>query len=104
MLNPNEQAATTWGSNQIQVTSVDPINAVAWKNGYFAFDNDNITDVMSTIARWYDIEVDYEGDTTGKVFGGTISRFESFEKLLQTIGLTGTIQFKIKGRRVTVMT
>ncbi len=102
ILKPNEQAATT--DDGIQVAQVDAANAVAWKNGYFAFDNENISDVMNTIARWYDIEVTYEGDTAGKVFGGTISRFESFEKLLKTIGLTGTIQFKINGRRVTVMT
>ncbi|GGG79148.1 iron dicitrate transporter FecR [Parapedobacter pyrenivorans] len=104
ILKPNEQAVLTSTDGGIQVNSVDPANAIAWKNGYFAFDNENITEVMSTIARWYDIDVDYQGDVSGKVFGGTISRFESFEKLLETIGLTGTIQFKITGRRVTVMT
>ncbi len=104
ILKPNEQAAVRSQGGGIQVSGVDPAHAIAWKNGYFAFDNDNITEVMNTIARWYDIDVDYEGDISGKVFGGTISRFESFEKLLETIGLTGTIQFKITGRRVTVMT
>ena len=104
ILRPNEQATIKSAGSGIQVNKVDPANAIAWKNGYFAFHNDNITEVMNVIARWYDIDVDYQGDVSGKVFGGTISRFESIEKLLETIGLTGTIQFKITGRRVTVMT
>lgn len=104
ILKPREQAVVTAGNGHIQVGRVNVANAVAWKDGYFAFENDNITEVMKAIARWYDIEVEYDGDVSDKVFGGTISRFESFEKLLETIGLTGTIQFKITGRRVTVMT
>ncbi|WP_257669379.1 FecR family protein [Parapedobacter tibetensis] len=104
ILNPNEEATVKRGSNIIQVAQVDPTNAIAWKNGYFAFSDEHITYVMTTIARWYDIEVEYQGDMTNKYFGGTISRFEDFETLLGTIALTGSIRFRIVGRRVIVMT
>ena len=86
------------------ISEVDVEHYTAWKNGYFAFADEHITDVMTVIARWYDIEVEYEGDMSHKYFGGTISRFEHFETLLKTIALTGAIRFKISGRRVTVMT
>lgn len=104
ILHPGQQSSITKGSSNIEVTTVDPLDALAWKNGYFIFQDEDIKSVMKIISRWYDIEVEYEGDMRGKAFGGTISRFESFEELLSTIALTGSIKFKIEGRRVIVMT
>lgn len=105
VLSPNQQATVKHGSHLISVVPVDPANAIAWKNGNFAFHNSDMVEVMNTIARWYDVDVEYEEEAVKhKRFGGTISRFESFEKLLKTIELTGTVKFKIEGRRVIVMT
>jgi len=103
LLKPDQQAIAGYGSNQIQVIKVDAMEALAWKNGIFLFNNLNIKLVMKEISRWYDIEVVYRGDVTHKTFGGTISRFENFEQLLKTLELTGAIHFKIEGRRVIVM-
>lgn len=106
VLKPNEQAIIKSGGKRIAVTTVDPSSAIAWKNGIFAFHDNTIVEIMNTIARWYDVTVEYEGGMPpkDKIFGGTISKFESFEKLLETIELTGTVKFKIAGRRVIVMT
>lgn len=103
LLKPDQQATSFNGSNQIEVIKVDAMEALAWKNGTFLFNNENIKNVMKVISRWYDIDVAYNGDVTNKTFGGTISRFENFEKLLKTLELTGAIHFKIQGRRVIVM-
>jgi ferric-dicitrate binding protein FerR (iron transport regulator) len=104
VLQPNQQSAVSAGVDAIRVSSVDASKAVAWKNGYFAFYDENIVQVMSTLARWYDIDVIYQGDMSNKMFGGTISRFENIETLLKTIELTGSVRFRIEGRKVIVMT
>src|SRR5690606_22733085 len=106
ILKPNQQATISGSNQRISLATVDPVNAVAWKNGVFAFHDNTIVEVMNTIARWYDVEVEYVGENApeSKVFGGAISKFENFEKLLRTIELTGTVKFKIEGRRVIVMT
>ena len=101
-LYPSQQGRVT--ADRTQVTTVDINNFTAWKDGYFAFSDAHIHDVMQVIARWYDIQVDYADNVPNARFGGTISRFSDFETLLQTIALTGSVRFKITGRRVTVMT
>jgi len=101
-LSPGKQSVVK--GRQTEVRKVDTEPYVAWKNGYFAFPDEHISRVMNTIARWYNIEVEYQGDMTNKYFGGTLSRFENFETLLRTIELTGSVRFKIEGRRVIVMT
>jgi len=101
-LSPGKQSLVRGRRTEIIDVETEPY--IAWKNGYFAFPDEHISRVMNTIARWYDIEVEYQGDMTHKYFGGTLSRFEDFETLLQTIELTGSVRFKVEGRRVIVMT
>lgn len=98
---PGQQGIVSKGP--IQIKTVDVNVFTAWKDGYFAFPDVHIREVMKSIARWYDIEVEYQGDFVDSYFGGTISRFEDFETLLETIALTGSVKFKIIGRRVIVM-
>jgi len=102
MLKPGEQA--TLGQQQhINVQSINTDEAVAWKNGYFVFNNENIQCIMKKISRWYDVEVVYSGKVDENDFGGTVSRFDSVNEVLRSLELTGTVHFKLDGRRITVM-
>lgn len=83
---------------------VDLQEAVAWKNGYFQFNGENIRSVMRKLARWYDVDVEFRGDMEGRDFEGTISRFERIDEVLRILALTGMIHFKTEGRRIIVMT
>jgi ferric-dicitrate binding protein FerR (iron transport regulator) len=76
--------------------------ALAWKNGKFQFEHEDIQVVMRKIARWYDVEVDYQGSMKGKVISGTISKYESLEEVLKMLQLTETASFMIKDRKITV--
>ncbi|TDQ11493.1 FecR family protein [Pedobacter metabolipauper] len=103
LLKPNQQALITKTSDHIAVTNVDVEEALAWKNGYFIFNGEDIRSVMKSVSRWYDVEVEFKGALNGKTFGGTISRFGNIKDLLKTIELTEAIHFEIKERRVIVM-
>lgn len=101
-LKPGQQAISFSETENLLVHDIDVQEATAWRNGYFFFDDEDIKTVMNTIARWYDIAVEYQGDLNGKTFGGTISRYEDFHKLLRAIELTESVHFQTKGRRVMV--
>lgn len=102
-LAPNQQASFNKARETIVTKSVDPIYAIAWKNGSFAFENNSIQEVMSQLSRWYDVEVDYRNDVSDVRFSGTISRFEQISTVLRLIELTGSVRFQIEGRRIVVM-
>ena len=101
MLIPGMQAV--YKNGEINVVPADVGDITAWKDGYFLFRNEPIERLMTTISRWYDIEVDYQGNLEGKVFGGKFSMSSSLSELLKSLELTGTVTFKTQGRRVTVM-
>ncbi len=102
LLKPGEQAQATNGN--IKVTDeVDMEDVVAWKNGYFKFD-ENLESIMSKVARWYDVEVVYNYKPDANLqFAGKVSRAKNISALLKIIEFNGDVHFKIEGRRVIVM-
>ncbi|MDB4923073.1 FecR family protein [Mucilaginibacter sp.] len=76
---------------------------MAWKNGLFIFNDENIKVVMKKAARWYDFDVEYRGDIQEKKFGGIISRYKSVTELLDNMNISSGIQYKIEGRKIILM-
>jgi len=103
LLKPGEVAVLTKGSDKFEVSEVNLNMELAWHNGYFLFEDESITSIMDRIARWYDIEVEYQGDLAEKRFGGVFRRSKNLAQLLESFQETGLIEFTITERRVIVM-
>ncbi|PWS33082.1 FecR family protein [Pedobacter paludis] len=101
LLHPGEQSV----NDGLKIITQPAITgeATAWKDGKFKFTNKNIKVIMREIARWYNVEVAYQGDVDGKSFSGSVSRFDQIHKVLNLLESTNTIHFKVEGRRITVM-
>ncbi len=85
------------GTKQVQA---DVEEVMAWKNGLFIFNNANIDEVMKDLARWYNIEVQYEGDKPDIAFAGAIPRNANVSLVLKTLEKTGNIKFGIDGQTI----
>jgi transmembrane sensor len=103
ILTPGHMASAAIDEKSIQTKKADLEEAVSWKNGLFIFRDENITEVMKKFSRWYDVDVDFEGNVRDKEFGGSISRFKDITEILEMMKLAGGINYKIDGRRVTIM-
>jgi transmembrane sensor len=103
LLKPGQQAILRNGSSQINMQSFNSEEVTDWKNGYFIFRNEPIDEIMKKISRWYNIDVKYQGVMSEEAFGGKYLKSNSLSELLSSLELTGTVKFKIDGRRVTVM-
>lgn len=101
ILKPGEQGILR--GTRLNVTEADTQAALSWKNGYFIFKNESIPSIMRKIARWYDAEVVYADDVSDVTYEGSISRFKNVSELLHKFELTGTLKFKLEGRRITIM-
>jgi hypothetical protein len=49
------------------------------------------------------VDISYQGDVSGKAIGGSLSRSKNVSEVLKMLELTGTVHFKINGRRIIVM-
>lgn len=101
-LSPGEQATATRGSNPaLSKAKVNVQKATAWKDGLFSFENDELNTIMNQIARWYDLEVVYEGQTSKEKFFGEISRESRLSDVLAILEFNN-ILFRLEGRTLYV--
>lgn len=100
VLKPGQQADV---STVIHISEVDTENAVAWKNGYFLFDDEELESVMNKIARWYDVEIVYNDDQLKhELFAAYTTRFANVSQLLKRMNLMGNARFELVGRKIIV--
>jgi len=97
---PGQQSIISGNTISIK-NKVDLEDAVAWKNGYFNF-NESLESMMNKVSRWYDVDVIYEVKPASDPFIAKISREKSLSALLNIMEKTGDVHFKIIGRRVIV--
>lgn len=100
-LKPGEQGVLT--GRTLQVEDVDVTQAVAWKNGFFVFDKEEVASVLHQLERWYDVDITTEGSFDDIKIGGVISRSKSLSEVLRVLQLTRKIKFKTEGRRIIAM-
>ena len=102
ILKPGEQAVIP-NSNKIQVQKADVDNVVAWKNGLFHFESADIKTVMRQLARWYDVDVVYEGAAVkNDPLFVEISRNTRLSDVLKVLQESGSAKFSIQGRKIIV--
>lgn len=97
VLEPGEQAVSGTGTEITLNHNVDVNTVVAWKNGYFSFNNTYLQSLMRMIARWYDVEVEYEGAVPDMKFGGEISRNTTLDDVLNILR-ESKVRFRIEKR------
>jgi len=100
ILRPGQQARLTGATLKI-INDVNTDEVIAWKNGYFNFNNTSIQTIMRQIERWYDVKVVFDGPIT-QHFNGKIQRQVNVSRVLSMLEKTGGIQFNIEGNTVVV--
>jgi ferric-dicitrate binding protein FerR (iron transport regulator) len=103
LLRPGQQAISARVGGAIRVIpDADVDAAIAWKNGYFQFDGAGIEAVMRQLARWYDVDVRYEGPVTERQFAGQMPRGVNLSEVLRILE-ESNVHFRIEGKKLVVM-
>lgn len=102
VLQPGQEGVS--GSKKgFKVVKADIEQVMSWKNGYFIFNDEDLTSIMRKISRWYNVDIEYSSDNKKLSFAGSISRFTNVTEVLNMLALTGTVQFKINGEKIKVI-
>jgi len=75
---------------------------LAWKNGNFNFVNTPVPEILREIARWYDLEIVYEGAPPDKRLTGTFSRNVGLEQLTNMLRYAG-VNMNIEKKRLLIL-
>jgi ferric-dicitrate binding protein FerR (iron transport regulator) len=98
-LKPGEQAKV---AKMIEIVKPDDLEEVtAWKEGYFKFNEADISSILRQAERWYDITVTYPNGIPKDLFSGSLPRHVSLTKFLEIL-VYSDINAKIKERTVII--
>jgi transmembrane sensor len=103
-LKPGQQAQLVplASSGEIKVLTEANIEEVmAWKEGYFHFEQADLRTILREFSRWYDVEVKYEGTVTDRKFFGVVKRSNSLQKVLEMLQ-DNNIVYRVEGEKLIV--
>ncbi|HWW41194.1 FecR family protein [Pedobacter sp.] len=102
VLKPNEQAILAGG--KLSVKEVVAASFTDWKDGQFYFRNEALPSVMRKLARWYNVDIQFQGEIDQTTtFSGMVSKYDQISKVLTLMEKSEGLHFKIAGRTVTVL-
>lgn len=103
MLSPNQMMEYNPVTGAVQVKDVDVYTYIAWKSGEFVFEDERLEDIMEQLRLWYDVEVFYTNENVKNIkFTGDATRFSDITDVLRILERTGSVEFSVSGRTVTV--
>lgn len=105
MLTPGEQSQISDPFIAVRGITIDPNantdEAVAWKNGFFQFENADIQTIMRQFSRWYDVDVVFRGAVQERLFSGEIHRNLTVLQALELLNYAN-VHFNIDGKKIIV--
>jgi transmembrane sensor len=102
MLTPGQQAEFSPNGGIALSKNVDVTQETAWKDGFFWFNNTDIHSLMRQVSRWYDVEVEFQGNIADDGFTGKVPRNVPLSKLLNVLEQY-ELHFKIEGKKIIVL-
>ena len=100
-LRPDEQAV--YDEGKFTVRKVDASSYSAWKEGRFMLLNHSLENIMTRLARWYNIDIFWENPEVKEYhFSGELARYEDFTEILRMLELATRVHFEVKDRTVFV--
>lgn len=101
ILRPGQQAQMKDNAH-MKIAEADIDEVMAWKNGFFSFTDANTQAIMLQLSRWYDIDINYEGQTGKQLFTGEIDRSLSLISVLKILEKT-KVHFRLEENRKLVI-
>jgi ferric-dicitrate binding protein FerR (iron transport regulator) len=103
LLDPGQQALLPTNGKIKLDSNVDLEVVMAWKNNRFELNGQTIEPIMRQVARWYGVEIEYQGGVPDDNFVGSIPRQENVSVLLKILEQTQAVHFKITDKKIIVM-
>lgn len=99
MISPGQQASV---GEKIDIASVNTEEAVAWKNGFFQFENEDLGTILRQLTRWYNVEIANVDQIPDSHFTAVIPRNVTLSHVLQLLEMSGELDFEVVDNKITI--
>jgi hypothetical protein len=102
-LSPNEQCTFNKSDNSLVKRKIEALPYVSWRSGKLMFEREELGEIMKTLQRWYDFDVEFASQRARHIrFTGTLMRYGDINEVLNKIAKTNEIKIHVKGNSVRI--
>ncbi|MCR8668929.1 FecR family protein [Aestuariibaculum sp. M13] len=92
VLKPNDKATLNKTNQDLFIETVDVYNEISWRDNVYSFEHKPLKEIMKVLSRWYDMEVEFEGDGIENIrFNGVLDKKQNIEEIIENIKDLGFI-------------
>lgn len=103
-IKPGYQLCLTEGQSVPEIRKVKVYNEISWKNKQFCFQSKKLSEIMTSLKRWYDVEVVFaDPELEDLIFSGTLNRYDEISALLRLFEAGYDIRFVIEDNTIKIM-
>lgn len=103
LLTPGMESVCSRESNELEIRPVNTNFSVAWRSGYFMFNDEDLANILNVLSRWYGVKFVYDKPSAGRnTFSGRLNKYNDIETTLKAISMTGGPDFNIDPGRNTI--
>jgi len=103
ILLPGQQSNVS--NSEMIIKDVNTELYTAWHKNKYVFNNQSLKEILNTLSRWYDIDVNYDINELGDIrFTGELIKYGNINSFLQKIEELEKVCFVIDGKKITVST
>lgn len=103
ILKPGELADFDRNKQTFRVEKVDTSRYTIWREGYFAFENESLEEIMGMLGRWYNTEVFFSSESLKQLkFTGYLRKYDDIKQILDAIRDVVEVQYTIKQRTIVI--
>lgn len=99
---PGQQADISKLNGKVLITDVDTDYYVAWKDGTYRFTDDPLDEIVSFLARHYDLNIQIAPSLQKKRFTGRVTSTDTLPDVLKVISESFPIKYRITGKVVEI--
>ena len=102
-LTPGRQAVFDKKEASAFVRSVNTEVVTGWRKGLFVFEEQNLGQIMATLARWYNFDYEFADNVLSEtVFMGSVPRYGDFNEVLEILEKSGGLKFRLENHTVII--
>ncbi|MGA6119828.1 FecR family protein [Sphingobacterium anhuiense] len=101
LMRPNFKVTTDHHSGLSKQSIADIESVMAWKNGDFLFEDQELASILRVIARWYDVKVDYNSLPRTR-YTLQLSKQVRLSDVLKMLEKTGPVKFQFEQNTIKV--
>ena len=102
LLQPGYEAVIRDGQ-RMAVGEAKESKVLAWKNGWFVFEDETLESLLKEVSTWYGIDVRFADEhVKNHHFTGRLQRYGNVRSLLDIIAETAKVTFTLRGNQLSV--